>query len=641
MRLVVTVSISSFVGTVLALWLCLLFSVSFAFQLQKQVLRPPQHNHHARMNRIRPLNTRVMPQLLPHTSSLLMVVLSSNNSDDDMNGIDTESIPSTTEATAETFTTEDATAKMEELKVTIADATKRALESEQRVENLQEEMEQALLLLNEKEQELLKQSKNDMAASDKNFLTRIVEFGQKLQAQQEESEEQKQLQAAKAHQREEFLKCEVDVLQQSLEETQQLLLQGRETADEMRTRLLNAEDQLEFEQMRFTKASMELNQQIKEERDRLSLIEKNLTQEQGRFQNERSKLQSTAEEATSKWQQTTQVLSEKTLQFEEDRGAMSAEIASQKEIIAATKIQLSQETERFTVERQDMKKRVAEEQLKLKQAETKLFEKEEEFKQAEKNLEMKIVFEKQRVAKVENQLIMEQVRVAEETLALEMSLLDDQARLSAVEAKLKQDTEQFKKEKKKLEEKIQDGDRVRQLKARQMNERYNAIRNEMGKRLEEQKRDARTERSRLIRKYDEKIEIITAALEPQAKELESSKEQIGDLKMALDQMVKEKTRALDDSRRVEKLYQDKLGERSAEVAKLEMSIISYVELLSKRDAQIEQYETSYRELLRLTLRLTRERIGTQGRKALQSTGERIRNQGRRVRNGLFRQGTKK
>jgi len=190
-------------------------------------------------------------------------------------------------------------------------------------------------------------------------------------------------------------------------------------------------------------------------------------------------------------------------------------------------------------------------------------------------------------------------------------------------------------------EKVQDGDRVRQLKARQMNERYSAIRNEMGKRLEEQKRDARTERSRLIRKYDEKIEIITAALEPQTKELESSKEQIGDLKMALDQMVKEKTRALDDSRRVEKLYQDKLGERSAEVAKLEMSIISYVELLSKRDAQIEQYETSYRELLRLTLRLTRERIGTQGRKALQSTGERIRNQGRRVRNGLFRQGTKK
>jgi len=309
MRLVVTVSISSFVGTVLALWLCLLFSVSFAFQLQKQVLRPP--HHHARMNRIRPLNTRVMPQLLPHTSSLLMVVLSSNNSDDDMNGIDTESIPSTTEATAETFTTEDATAKMEELKVTIADATKRALESEQRVENLQEEMEQALLLLNEKEQELLKQSKNDMAASDKNFLTRIVEFGQKLQAQQEESEEQKQVQAAKAYQREELLQREVDILKQSLEETQQLLLQEHETADEMRTRLLNAEDHLEFEQMRFTKATMELNQQIKEERDRLSLIEKDLTQEQGRFQNERSKLQSTAEEAASKLQQTTQMLNEK------------------------------------------------------------------------------------------------------------------------------------------------------------------------------------------------------------------------------------------------------------------------------------------------------------------------------------------
>ena len=519
---------------------------------------------------------------------------------------------------------------MEELRNTVNTAKEQTEQSEERILMFQQERDNTKRLLEQKQAEFTKQG-DEWYLDKANLLVQVADFAKKLQTQEQQAAMEQDNIITKAKVRQGLLQREIDTLTTTLQEKEQQLLGERESAEQLRTRLYNAEDQLEFEQMRFQKETKDLNIQIIGERTKLSALEKDLNQEQQRFQQESISLKQTIEETTSKLQQAEELLNENQARFEQERAQMFNEITNQKQIVDSTISQVTMDSQRFSDERADLNKCIAEGELKLQQAEETMKQKQQQFKEEQQNLEMKIIFEKARVEKLQKMLDSEEHRFKMETNFLETTLEEERTRLAIVETMLREDTKKFEKEVSYLQKEIQKGEKIRQEKASEMNARYNNIRDNLTQQLEGQKREARKDRSRLIEKYDLQINKVNMALNELNSDLELAKQQTSNFKAMMDDVVREKAKVLDDSHRMEKSYQKTISDRNADIADLRGTLLSVMTTVKERDEEIRLHESSYREILRLSLQLTRERLG----KRTRATRERLGNKVRKIVNKLL------
>ena len=503
--------------------------------------------------------------------------------------------------------------EMDMLRISVFDATQRALESRERVVALESEMDKTQRLLEEKEAEF-KRIGNEWSIDKKSLLEKLSDFTKKLQMTETEVETANVAQDAKSRQRQDLLQQEIDELKQSLEESKAQLIDQQAGADELRNRLLNAEDQLEFEQMRFTKETKELIQQIETERSKVSTVEKGIAEEQARFQIETMQLRKELEDTAIKVEQAETLLNQTQQKFDQELATMAQQIDAQKIVVANAKLLATEESKRFTKERSELNNKVTDAQLQLKQAQIEFQESQEAFAKEEKDLESKIVLEKARVTKLESMLESELAKFATDKLSLETSLEQEKNRLTMVEKTLQEETKRFQQETKKLQEKIVDGERVRQLQAKQMNERYSAIRTELTAKWEGEKRYSRRERSRLMEKYETQLVRVNDAVEKLARDLDLARQQTNEWKASFEEAKTEMGRMEAESRRMERSYLNKIYECNGEISQLEQSIVSFQADIKRRDETIERYESSYREMLKLSVNLTKERLGKQGRK---------------------------
>jgi predicted nucleic acid-binding Zn-ribbon protein len=86
-------------------------------------------------------------------------------------------------------------------------------------------------------------------------------------------------------------------------------------------------------------------------------------------------------------------------------------------------------------------------------------------------LEKQISSERDRVQKLTKNLELETARFLEEKTELQRQLASERAKLIEVETGLAEEMKRFDKEKATLEEQLSESERLRKLKARQMNER--------------------------------------------------------------------------------------------------------------------------------------------------------------------------
>ena len=456
---------------------------------------------------------------------------------------------------------------MEELRNTVNTAKEQTEQSEERILMFQQERDNTKRLLEQKQAEFTKQG-DEWYLDKANLLVQVADFAKKLQTQEQQAAMEQDNIITKAKVRQGLLQREIDTLTTTLQEKEQQLLGERESAEQLRTRLYNAEDQLEFEQMRFQKETKDLNIQIIGERTKLSALEKDLNQEQQRFQQESISLKQTIEETTSKLQQAEELLNENQARFEQERAQMFNEITNQKQIVDSTISQVTMDSQRFSDERADLNKCIAEGELKLQQAEETMKQKQQQFKEEQQNLEMKIIFEKAKVEKLQKMLDSEEHRFKMETNFLETTLEEERTRLAIVETMLREDTKKFEKEVSYLQKEIKKGEKIRQEKASEMNARYNNIRDNLTQQLEGQKREARKDRSRLIEKYDLQINKVNMALNELNSDLELAKQQTSNFKAMMDDVVREKAKVIDDSHQMKKSYQKSISDSNADIADL-------------------------------------------------------------------------
>jgi hypothetical protein len=512
---------------------------------------------------------------------------------------------------------------MEELRNTVNTAKEQTEQSEERIIMFQQERDDTKRLLEQKQAEFTKQG-DEWYLDKANLLVQVADFAKKLQTQEQQAAMEQDNITTKAKVRQGLLQREIDTLTTTLQEKELQLLGERESAEQLRTRLYNAEDQLEFEQMRFQKETKDLNIQIIGERTKLSDLEKDLNQEQQRFQQESFSLKQTIEETTSKLQQAEELLNENQARFELERAQMFNDMANQKQIVDSTISQVTLDSQRFSDERAELNKCITEGELKLQQAEETMKQKQQQFKEEQQNLEMKIIFEKARVEKLQKMLDSEEQRFKMETNFLETTLEEERTRLAIVETMLREDTKKFEKEVSYLQKEIKKGEKIRQEKASEMNARYNNIRDNLTQQLEGQKREARKDRSRLIEKYDLQINKVNMALNELNSDLELAKQQTSNFKAMMDDVVREKTKVLDDSHRMEKSYQKTISDRNADIAELRGTLLSVMTTVKERDEEIRLHESSYREILRLSFQLTRERLDKRTRATREHLGNKVR-----------------
>ena len=212
------------------------------------------------------------------------------------------------------------------------------------------------------------------------------------------------------------------------------------------------------------------------------------------------------------------------------------------------------------------------------------------------------------VASLSDRLEQEKQRFDQERANLETRIEVEQQRLSEVEERLALEQQNFAQREAKMQEQLEDEIRVRKLKKRQMNERYDAIRKEMTALWEGSKREARKERNALQAKYEKQLSTVTASLTDLEKNYNNVRAVNEELKLRLDDMTRLKEKSEAEMVSMERRFMQTLAQRNAEITDLTNNVTRLKTTVQEQEKLLVQYQSSYRQLLGLSFKLTGKRL---------------------------------
>lgn len=493
------------------------------------------------------------------------------------------------------------------LKGDASKALDRALAAEQRVDTLQKQVNKAESELREKES-LLKEGTDFWAQERAKLAARIAEFTNQLQKKDVEFEDTKSQLQAEALERRSVLEEEIEELKQSLKVAKENLKTERETAEEIKSRLFNAEDQLEFEQMRFQKEKAQLGEQITEEKSKLEQAATKFSNEQRRFEADQEELQKSLEEEKEKLKMVESQLQIAQENFSQEKVELEKTIEKRTSRLEGTQAQLKAEQKAYLEEKREFNLSLELEKSKLIKTKNELALEQKRFEDEKNDLETTIILKGGKIEDLENLIERERDSFFQEKAELEFKIEEERARLEEVEAELESETFRFADEKRVLEEKIADGERIRKLKLVQWSDRYDAIRKEMNALLGGTRRDARKEKRRLQDKYEKKLAERNDAITSLQEELNQANVQSESLNGRLLDMTRQKVKVLEESRAMEKRYMASVAERNAIIDALKTDVAELQNDVFERDRKVARYEGSFREQAKLSAKLAGKRI---------------------------------
>eukprot|EP00978_Attheya_sp_CCMP212_P011511 scaffold28410_cov51-Attheya_sp.AAC.7 len=502
-----------------------------------------------------------------------------------------------------------------QLKGDVSEASERTALAEETVMSLQQRVEEAQAELEAKELEI-KESSDFWSMEKAKLMAKVAEFTGLLQNKDTELDRLNQANPELVA-LQEALQKEVQDLKMALVEAERTLQEEREAATEMQERLFKAEDNLEFEQNRFQKEKKELADRIQEEKTKLGNVKAQFQKEQTQFEQERAELKKKVQEEIARLTDVKGQLEQEQKRFTDTKNELEQTIADQTNQLQETQKELKSERNRFAEGRAELERKVTEEKAKLSKTEQELKSERNRFKREKDDLVMRIGFEKQKLSKLEQDLENEQTRFLNEKTAMNTRLQEETQRLEEVEAELESETLRFTEEKDELEETIEEGNRVRTLKARQMSERFKQIRAEMTSLLVQAKKDARSDERRLKEKYEGKIAERNSAVAQLEGDLVAASVAMEESKSKLQMVMAEKQLALQEQVQMEKRFIAKIAKSNQQILTLTGTVSNLKTEISVRDEKIEQYETSFRQLFGLSAKLAKQRLRKRGARVVQ------------------------
>lgn len=496
---------------------------------------------------------------------------------------------------------------LDELQKIVKEASELSFLADTRVDELQERIGFLQDQIVNKETEL-KEGSDAWSFEKISLVAKVAELANLL-TKKDEDENEESVEKVNG------LEQEVENLKRNLEETLAALEESKQAAEEIRTRLLNGEDALEFEQMRFKKEKKEMEQKMEEDRFKMKQTVREFQKEQEQFVDERDGLIQKIDNALSQLLDTETEMATEKRQYDQESISLKTTIDGLKNNLVETQTRLKEETNRFSEERRDLSQQISEQRKKLQQTEKNLKETEREFRDTTKDLERKIADERDRVAKLTQNLEQETERFVTEKTDLQSQLSAERIKLAEAKTELDAETKRFETEKNDLEGQVSEGERIRKLKARQMNERYTAIRTELTEKLEATKREKRREEVRLTEKFDAKLQEVNenvSQLQGDLADAESNNEKIT---VQLSDMSDERDRILLEKDNSDRQFLQSISARNMEITGLKQdveslngAVVERDEVIVERDEVIKSYETSYRKLMKLSFQLTRKKL---------------------------------
>jgi chromosome segregation ATPase len=494
------------------------------------------------------------------------------------------------------------------------------LEAERRVMLYEKEVELVREQLDLKQDELMEE-RNIFRDEKSTLMSKIAEFTRLLAQRDEELATLMEAPPPTIDpQREAALLEEIESLKGELVAKVEALQKEQASTKELRKWFEEAQDALEFEQMNFEKERKALQQVVASERTQLKELEGKFEQSKKSFETTRQELinRISAEEqklndTKSKWKKT-----QEELQRVEEK--LKAAYEEKTKLLQDGDRKLADDRERLRDEKTGLQEQIRSEQARVEEARRELQEERSRFAEAKIRLESLVQVEQKKVEGLQKELAKEQEKYESEKQGLDKKITEISLTLSYVEKELANERVNFSKEKKQLEQKLADEVRVGKLKKRQMKERYDQIRTEMTDLWESSKRQARQEENRLRKKYEKRIDTVNEQLAKLRNDFSASEKTQQDMKTMLDTMTQEKERITLELKAMELKYAGELKQRDAAIANLEGSvealrqtIVDKDRIIQQKQEQLEGYETSLRQVLKLGFIVTGNKIRRVGR----------------------------
>lgn len=492
----------------------------------------------------------------------------------------------------------------EQLQIDLMESERRILMYEAEINMVREQLDL--------KQDDLQEERNRFRSEKSSLLEKITEFSSLLSQRDEELEKAEQQEQQEPQSPEQIEKVndlieQVKTLSGDLDAKAKKYMTEQETTKALRKRFEAAQDTLEFEQMRFEKEKRALQKSIDEEKNSLKRMADKVKQSQESFDLTKKGLIDRIQDEEEKFKRAKQSWSETQSMMEAVERELRESLKEKEEKVAQSSNARKYEQELWGSELEELRAKLVQEQDKATRTVDELLVEKERFEQEKKSLEAIVKQERKEIEKLQAGLLKEEEKFEKERLNLEEKLSQETDKLKEIEEELAGERDTFSQEKERLEKQVEEEVRVRQLKKRVMNERFTEIRREMTELWENSKRQARKEEARLKNKYERKLADVkknVVRLEGRVEETDATNVQL--------------TARLADARR----------ENEELVFKTEQLETKYKSLLSKRDdiinnqstiieeqkKTIEGYESSFRLLARLSLRVTGTKIKNVGGK---------------------------
>jgi len=510
----------------------------------------------------------------------------------------------------------------EKLQSQVNEATTESIQAEGRVMELERKVQDVQAEIEEK-QRLLKEGDDAWAKEKVTFAVQVADLTNKLQGK-EKGVQDRQAEMQKSNQeRQNELEKQLQDLKGTLSEAEKALGDERKNAEGIRNKLFQAEDNLEFEQMRFQKEKKDLDERIQQEMSKLAKMENQFVQEQNRYKQERKNLEERIREENNRLSRAEVQLERDSKKFSDDQQELNQKLKEQSKKLEETEKQLKQDREQYKDETGRLRKLVDDEKAKLSETENQLQQEKRDFATAKKDMETRLYNERTKVKELSVRLQTQMESHEKEQAEMEEQIVDEKKRLAEIKEELETETLKFNKEKKRLEENIGYEKRAREVKGRQMAERYDSIQKELTELWQGAKKEARKERLVITEKYEAKLSVVTQSIERLENTLADEQQTALDLQQLIDDVAMEKRKVLDQQKQEEAAFVRQVAAKNTIISGLQGDVSKLRSELQQRDEIIEEYETSFGKILKQSMKLS---------------GKRIRRSGARMRNAFVGRG---
>ena len=469
---------------------------------------------------------------------------------------------------------------IDKLRIDSTMAGKRARMAEETVEALQRKIREAEANLSKREDSW--QVETNKLLERLNVITSII---QNKEAEMKSSTESL-VQEGKA--REQQLKAEIAQWKESLRQAQLELDEQRIGEAELKDRLLKAEDHLEFEQMRFQKQTEDLENRITDKMAKLAQLEK-----------EKIALEDIVDDQQSRIDQVEDNLQTQKIKFKEESRRLEEKVEESERILNLKRRQMYN---RYRNIRKEMESLLNGTRNDARKEQDRLSKKISEKNKIIESLQSQIDSAKLAFQQVDQ--LQEELARQKEQFTKEQNTMESQ-----FSEKLEERNRAIEELEKNIENKEAD-QRLSKLEIQEMEDRINEMRQEMAWRLEKAQNNAMAEKKQLKKEHEAQIVERNGVISNLQIELSDTKGEVKRLDGSLFDMTRQRNEKVDELRKLDMC----VTEQNAKISQLVNNVMILEADARERDDKISTYESSYREMVKLSIKLTGKRLRNAGSK---------------------------